>query len=144
MWATRVGLWIGNEFVNLPHSFDSQDWANYCVMWSSNTGAAELFINGLAVEEQQFLRGGYSVSPGGVLILGKDQDGFLGISDSDAFVGQMTDINVWDYVLSAAEVREQLSCERNATVMGNVFSWGSTPLSLFGGVQLDDDDVRCQ
>ncbi|KAG7276510.1 hypothetical protein CRUP_021290 [Coryphaenoides rupestris] len=139
----EVGLWIGNEFVNLPHEFQTEDWVNYCITWSSNKGAAELWINGLVGEEQHFLKGGYSVSPGGIFILGKDQDGFLGISDSDAFVGRMTDVNVWDYVLSTAEVREQLSCERNTTVTGNVFSWGSTPLSLYGGVQLDND-VRCK
>ncbi|KAJ3586725.1 hypothetical protein NHX12_013119 [Muraenolepis orangiensis] len=139
----EVGLWIGNEFVNLPHSLQSQDWANYCITWSSTNGVAELWIDGLVGEEQQFLRSGYSVSPGGVFILGKDQDGFLGISDSDAFVGRMTDVNVWDYVLSAAEVREQMTCERNTTLTGNVFSWGSTPLSLYGGVQLDNDN-RCQ
>jgi len=139
----EVGLWIGNEFINLPHDFQSEDWVNYCITWSSNKGATELWINGLVGEEQHFLRGGYSVSPRGVFILGKDQDGVRGITDSDAFVGRMTDVNVWDYVLSTAEVREQLSCERNATVTGNFFSWGSTLLSLYGGVQLDND-VRCK
>lgn len=137
----EVGLWIGNEFVNLPHSFQSRDWANYCITWSSYTGRAELWINGVAGEEQ-YLRGGYSVSPGGIFILGKDQDGFLGISNSDAFVGKMTDVNVWDYVLSTAEIREQMACERNSTVMGNVYSWGVTPLSLYGGVQVHTD-YRC-
>uniref|UniRef100_A0A8C4Z3C7 Carbonic anhydrase 6 n=1 Tax=Gadus morhua TaxID=8049 RepID=A0A8C4Z3C7_GADMO len=139
----EVGLWIGNEFVNLPHGFQSPDWANYCVTWSSHSGAAELWINGQLGEEQQFLRSGYSISTGGVFVLGKDQDGFLGISNTDAFLGRMTDVNVWDYVLSKAEVREQLSCERNATAAGNVFSWGATPLSLYGGVEIDND-ARCK
>ncbi|XP_071764880.1 carbonic anhydrase 6 [Centroberyx gerrardi] len=137
----EVGLWINNEFVNLPHSFKSHDWANYCITWSSHNGGAELWINGM-VGEEQYLRGGYTVSPGGVFILGKDQDGFLGISDSDAFVGKMTDVNVWDYVLTTADIREQMSCEKNGTVMGNVFSWGVTHLSLYGGVQLESD-YRC-
>ncbi|XP_067096022.1 carbonic anhydrase 6-like [Osmerus mordax] len=136
----EVGLWIGNEFVNLPHSFHSQDWANYCITWSSHSGGAELWINGLEGEEQ-YLRGGYTISPGGVFILGKDQDGFLGISDSDAFVGQMTDVNVWDYVLSRAEIKEQMLCG-NSTMRGNAFSWGVTQLSLYGGVQLQIDH-RC-
>lgn len=134
----EVGLWIGNEFVNLPLNVQPHDWANYCITWSSHTGGAELWANAM-VGEEQFLRGGYSVSPAGVFILGKDQDGFLGISDSDAFVGQMTDINVWDYVLSPAEIREQMLCERNSTIRGNVFSWGVTHLSLYGGVQLGTD-----
>ncbi|XP_067095208.1 carbonic anhydrase 6 [Osmerus mordax] len=133
----EVGLWIGNEFVNLPHSFHSQDWANYCITWSSHSGGAELWINGLEGEEQ-YLRGGYTISPGGVFILGKDQDGFLGIT---YFAGQMTDVNVWDYVLSLAEIKEQMLCGIS-TMRGNAFSWGVTQLSLYGGVQLHIDQ-RC-
>nr|XP_029521240.1 LOW QUALITY PROTEIN: carbonic anhydrase 6-like [Oncorhynchus nerka] len=136
-----VGLWIGNEFVNLPHNFHSRDWVNYCVTWSSHSGGAELWINGL-VGEEQYLRRRYTVSPAGVFILGKDQDGFLGISDTDAFVGQMTDVNVWDYVLNSAEIREQMSCENTTSPRGNVLSWGVTPMSLYGGVQLETD-YRC-
>lgn len=139
--AREVGLWIGNEFVNLPHNFRSHDWANYCITWSSHTGGAELWINGM-VGEQRYLKSGYTVSPGGVFILGKDQDGLLGISNADAFVGKMTDVNVWDYVLTTADIRDQMSCERNSTVVGNVFSWGTTKLSLYGGVQLDSQ-YRC-
>uniref|UniRef100_A0A3P8YLL3 Carbonic anhydrase 6 n=1 Tax=Esox lucius TaxID=8010 RepID=A0A3P8YLL3_ESOLU len=137
----EVGLWIGNEFVNLPHNFHSHEWANYCVTWSSHSGGADLTINGL-VGEEQYIRGGYTLSPAGVFILGKDQDGFLGISDADAFMGYMTDINVWDYVLTAAEIREQRSCDNKVPLRGNVFSWGVTPLSLYGGLQLETD-YRC-
>ncbi|XP_040048685.1 carbonic anhydrase 6 isoform X2 [Gasterosteus aculeatus] len=137
----EVGLWIGNEFVNLPHNFKSFDWANYCITWSSQTGGVDLWINGM-VGEQRYLKNGYTISPGGVFIVGKDQDGLLGITNADAFVGKMTDVNVWDYVLSTADIRDQLSCERNSTVVGNVFSWGTTKLSMFGGVQLDSQ-YRC-
>nr|XP_057941239.1 uncharacterized protein LOC131137376 isoform X1 [Doryrhamphus excisus] len=137
----EVGLWIGNEFVNLPFSFQSHSWANYCVTWSSRTGGAELWINGM-VGERRYLKSGYTISSGGVFILGNDQDGMLGISNMDAFVGRMTDVNVWDYALSTANIRDQMSCERNVTAQGNVFSWGSTKLSLYGGVQLDSQ-YRC-
>uniref|UniRef100_A0A3Q3G257 Carbonic anhydrase 6 n=1 Tax=Labrus bergylta TaxID=56723 RepID=A0A3Q3G257_9LABR len=122
--AREVGLWIGNEFVNLPHNFKSHDWANYCITWSSHMGGAELWING-KVGEQRYLKSGYNVSPGGVFIL-----------------GMMTDVNVWDYVLTTANIRDQMSCERNSTVVGNVFSWGNSKLSMYGGVQLDSQ-YRC-
>lgn len=135
-----VGLWIGNEFVNFPHELRTHDWANYCVTWASHTGGAELWINGL-VGKEQYLRAGYAVRSEGMFILGKDRDGFLGISDQDAFVGHMTDVNVWDYVLSKEEIREQMSCE-NTKALGNVLSWGVTQLSLYGGVQLVIDH-RC-
>uniref|UniRef100_A0A1A7XR16 Carbonic anhydrase 6 n=3 Tax=Iconisemion striatum TaxID=60296 RepID=A0A1A7XR16_9TELE len=137
--ARELGLWIGNEFINLPHNFRAKDWANYCVTWSSHTGGAELWINSM-VGEQRYLKSGYTIRPAGVFILGKDQDGFLGISNADAFVGAMTNVNVWDYVLTTADIRNQMSC--NSTEVGNVFSWGTTRLSMYGGVQLDNQH-RC-
>lgn len=139
--AREVGLWIGNEFVNLPYNLRPTDWTNYCITWSSHTGGAELWING-RVGERRYLKSGYTINPIGKFILGKDQDGLLGISNAHAFVGKMTDVNVWDYVLTLADIRDQMSCERNNTAVGNVFTWGNTKLSLYGGVQLDSQ-YRC-
>lgn len=137
----EVGLWIGNEFINLPHSYRSEGWTNYCVTWSSNGGGAQLWLNGKIGVHRQ-MKSGYTISPSGVLALGIDHDGVLGISTEQAFLGKMTDFNIWDYVLSTADIREQMSCGRNNTAPGNVFSWGSTKLSLYGGVQLDSE-YRC-
>uniref|UniRef100_A0A8C2IBQ0 Carbonic anhydrase 6 n=1 Tax=Cyprinus carpio TaxID=7962 RepID=A0A8C2IBQ0_CYPCA len=137
--GTEVGLWIGDEFVNLPFEHQSNDWTNYCFTWASHTGGVELWVNGL-VGKERYIRAGYTIPAGGDLILGKDQDGLLGISDSDAFVGHMTDVNVWDYVLTAAEIKEQMLCD-NGKMKGNVLSWGITPLSLYGGVQLQAEQV---
>ncbi|KPP63671.1 carbonic anhydrase 6-like [Scleropages formosus] len=136
----EVGLWIGNAFLNFPLDLQSTEWVNYCLTWASHSGGVELSVNGM-VGEEQYLQSGYTVQPGGILMLGKDEDGFLGISDMDAFVGHMTDVNVWDYVLSPSEIREQMSCG-NSTMKGNVLNWGVTQLSLYGGVRLVTDN-RC-
>lgn len=133
----EVGLWIGNVFVNLPHDLRTDSWAHYCVTWASHNGGAELWVNGI-VGEEQYLQAGYKVMPGGIFILGKDQDGYLGISDSDAFVGRMTDVNMWDYVLTQDDIQEQMRCESNAG-KGNVLSWGITHMSFYGGVQLETE-----
>ncbi|XP_077371082.1 carbonic anhydrase 6 [Festucalex cinctus] len=137
----EVGLWIGNEFINLPYNLNSDGWDNYCITWTSRTGAVELWING-KVGEQRYLKSGYKITPGGVFVLGNDQDGMLGISNGDAFAGKLTDVNVWDHVLTTANIRDQMACEENSTVQGNVLSWGTTQLSQYGGVQLDSQ-YRC-
>ncbi|XP_051914429.1 carbonic anhydrase 6 isoform X2 [Hippocampus zosterae] len=139
--AKEVGLWIGNEFVNLPYNVKSDSWVNYCITWTSRTGGVELWVNGM-VGERRYLKTGYTIIPGGLFILGNDQDGLLGISNTDSFVGKLTDVNVWDYVLTTANIRNQMSCEGNSTVQGNVFSWGTTKLSLYDGVHLDSQ-YRC-
>ncbi|XP_023651734.2 carbonic anhydrase 6 isoform X1 [Paramormyrops kingsleyae] len=136
----EVGLWIGSQFVNFPLEQLSSDWVNYCVTWASHGGSIQLSVNGVIGEQQNF-QSGYEIQPGGILILGNDKDGFLGISDFNAFVGHMTDVNVWDYVLSPGEIREQAVCG-NSTQRGNVLSWGVSPLSLYGGVRLGLDH-RC-
>lgn len=139
--SREVGLFIGNDFINLPHSVQTQDWTNYCITWSSQSGAVELWVNGL-VGEQRYLKRGYSVSLSGAFILGNDHDGLLGISNANAFEGKMTDVNVWDYALSTADIRNQMSCEGNGTVVGNVLSWGTTTLSFYGGLELSAQ-YRC-
>lgn len=139
--AREVGLWIGDAFINLPHSYHSGDWTNYCITWSSNGGGAQLWLNGKMGEHRQ-VNSGYTIGSSGVLTLGTDHNGVLGISTEYAFMGKMTDVNVWDYVLSTAGIREQMLCGRNNSAAGNVFSWGSSKLSLYGGVQLDTE-YRC-
>ncbi|XP_036388134.1 carbonic anhydrase 6 isoform X1 [Megalops cyprinoides] len=136
----EVGLWVGNEFVNFAHSFHTQDWGSYCVTWASASGRAALWANG-EPQGQQDLQRGYELHRGGALILGKDQDGLLGISEVDGFVGYLTDVNVWDRVLSEAEVQQQAACG-NAGPKGNVLSWGIGQLSLYGGVELANN-YRC-
>ncbi|TSN03436.1 Carbonic anhydrase 6 [Bagarius yarrelli] len=133
----EVGLWIGNEFVNLPHELRPRTWAHYCLTWASHTGGAELWVNGV-VGEEQYLQAGHIIPPGGDLILGKDQDGFLGISESDAFVGYMTNVNIWDYVLGPEEIEKDMNCEKNSG-KGNMLNWGVTRMSLYGGVQLETE-----
>ncbi|XP_056305348.1 neuronal pentraxin-1 isoform X1 [Danio aesculapii] len=137
--GSEVGLWIGDQFINLKFELQSNDWTNYCFTWASHNGGAELWVNGV-VGEERYIQTGYTIPAGGRLILGKDQDGFLGISVNDAFVGHMSDVNVWDYVLTEGEIVEQMSCD-NGKVKGNVLSWGVTQLSLYGGVQLQGEQV---
>ncbi|KAJ8360777.1 hypothetical protein SKAU_G00173020 [Synaphobranchus kaupii] len=138
--GNEVGLWIGNQFVNFIHSFLTLDWGNYCVTWAARSGRAELWVNG-ALAEEKTLQPGYSLQDRGTLILGKNTDGLLGISEMDAFVGHLTDVNIWDRMLNLAEIRDQMACGTDGP-KGNVLSWGVTPLSLYGGVELQTN-YRC-
>ncbi|XP_037129596.1 carbonic anhydrase 6 [Syngnathus acus] len=139
--AKEMGLWIGNEFVNLPYNIKSQDWVNYCITWTSDSGGVTLWVNGM-VGERRYLKSGHTIISGGVFILGNNQDGLLGISNTDSFAGKLTDVNVWDYVLTTANIRDQMSCVGDGVAQGNVLSWGTTKLSLYGGVQLGSQH-RC-
>eukprot|EP00062_Callorhinchus_milii_P016518 gi/632968120/ref/XP_007900354.1/ PREDICTED: carbonic anhydrase 6 [Callorhinchus milii] len=131
------GLWIGGHFVNIGFHFNSKDWVHYCLTWRSQSGSAEMWINGLSGKEKRIKRG-HVLRKGGTLLLGKDQDGFEGIF-SDVFVGDMTAVNMWDYVLRPAEIRELMEC-KHRWKKGNVIAWGKSAVTLFGGVRVEDDN----
>ncbi|XP_033898560.2 carbonic anhydrase 6-like isoform X2 [Acipenser ruthenus] len=138
--GAEVGLWIGGHFVNFPLNHRSQEVLHYCITWASHSGGAELWVNGV-VGEEKHVRRGYVLQSGGTFILGKDQDGILGISESDSFVGHMSDVNIWDYILSSSEIRELMKCS-NVRSKGNVVGWGIHRVDVFGGVRLERD-TRC-
>ena len=72
---------------------------------------------------------------GGVLILGQDQDSVGGgFQTSDSFIGEMTDVNIWDYVITDQEItRMSRSC---LTGVGNVYQWRDFKAHLKGSVQI--------
>ncbi|XP_059807610.1 carbonic anhydrase 6 [Hypanus sabinus] len=132
------GLWIGGQFVNVPLNFQTNEWVHYCATWTSETGAVEMWNNGL-VARARHVKKGYIIEAGGSLIMGKDQDGIEGMY-SDAFVGDVTTLNMWDHVLSPSEIRRLMEC-RYRWRKGNVVGWGVSSVALFGGVTLAEDTI---
>ncbi|XP_051894969.1 carbonic anhydrase 6 [Pristis pectinata] len=130
------GLWIGGQFVNVPLSFRTNEWVHYCATWKSQSGAVEMWNNGLSARAR-YMKKGYVIKAGGTLILGKDHDGIEGMY-SDAFVGDVTTLNMWDHVLSPSEIRHLMEC-RYGWKKGNVVGWGVSLVALFGGVTLEED-----
>ena len=56
------------------------------------------------ITEKHFVAA-YAIDAGGKLIIGQDQDRVGGgFSTEDSFKGEMTGINIWDHVLSAADI----------------------------------------
>ncbi|XP_041063004.1 carbonic anhydrase 6 [Carcharodon carcharias] len=131
------GLWIGGHFVNMPLHFSPNEWVHYCVTWRSQSGAAEVWNNGLS-GEVNYIKKWYVIKTGGTLLLGKDQDGIEDVL-SDAFIGDITAVNMWDYVLSPSEIRNLMEC-RYRWRKGNVIGWGKSSAALFGGVKLEEDN----
>ncbi|XP_067873085.1 carbonic anhydrase 6 [Heterodontus francisci] len=131
------GLWIGGHFVNMPLHFRSNEWVHYCVTWKSQSGAVEMWNNGLS-GRIKYIKKGYVIKTGGSLLLGKDQDGIEGLL-SDAFIGDITMVNMWDYIISPSEIRNLMEC-RYRWKKGNVVGWGRSSVALFGGVKLEEDN----
>nr|XP_033778349.1 carbonic anhydrase 6 isoform X2 [Geotrypetes seraphini] len=135
-----MDIWVGGEFTNFHLHHNSEEWIHYCLRWVSKTGITELWVNGVPSKEK-YIQKGYTIQPGGVLILGKDRDDLLGIL-SNGFIGSISQVNLWNRKLEAADIKKLSQC-RPEDLVGNVIAWGSTPVTLSGGVTLVVDS-SCQ
>ncbi|NXG32895.1 CAH6 anhydrase, partial [Dromaius novaehollandiae] len=134
--GTDVGLWVGGRFICFPLHHESENWLHYCMAWASQSGMADLRLNGAAGKAKRIQKG-YVTQAGGTLVLGKDRDTLPGTS-SNGFAGWMTHVNLWGQGLRPADVRALALC-KPGQLKGDSVAWGETPMTLLGGVVLESD-----
>ncbi|XP_051971094.1 pentraxin fusion protein-like [Xyrauchen texanus] len=99
-------------------------WTHLCFTWDSVTGLAALWVDGRHNGSQEYKKG-QQVHPGGTVLLGQDPDKLLDSFDAQqSFIGEMTDVNMWDYVLSGDQIMP-LHFNMERAPKGNVFDWSS-------------------
>ncbi|XP_035660406.1 uncharacterized protein LOC118405108 isoform X2 [Branchiostoma floridae] len=113
------------------------EWHTVCTTWRSSDGAWQFYVDGaLTASASGFLVGG-RVRTGGMWILGQDQDNVGGgFAAHQAFSGEMSQVNLWDRVLSADEIGAD--CNHH----GNVIDWDTTNIEIFG--QVTTAEYRCR
>ncbi|TFJ97553.1 mitochondrial carrier-like protein 2 [Platysternon megacephalum] len=108
----ELRLYVGGEPVTFKvpeRTGTSTGWEHVCASWESATGIAELWVNGSPLPRKG-LQKGYSVSDQGVLVLGQEQDNPGGGFDmNQSFVGEITDVYMWETLLSPDEVSLAMS-----------------------------------
>ncbi|XP_025066930.1 serum amyloid P-component-like isoform X1 [Alligator sinensis] len=81
------------------------EWVHICTSWESATGIVQLWVDGKPLPRKG-LQKGYSVKAEAVILLGQDQDSYgAGFDENQSFVGEITDVHMWDHVLTPAEIR---------------------------------------
>ncbi|XP_060776846.1 C-reactive protein-like [Neoarius graeffei] len=104
-----------------------------CTTWDSSTGATAFWVNGHC-SLLKIYRRGHKVVSGGAIILGQDPDSYVGKFDiKQSSVGEISDIQMWDSVLSAGQI-ELLYNKQNEAPIGNVLDWNSLQYQIFGNV----------
>ncbi|NWU33179.1 PTX3 protein, partial [Hylia prasina] len=112
-------------------------WLHLCGTWSSEGGSAALWAQGRLAGSASGLAAAHTVPDGGILQLGQEKNGCCpggGFEEALAFSGKMTGFNLWDRVLSPAEVAAQGAGDACGT-RGNVVGWGVTEVLPHGGAQ---------
>ncbi|RXN21784.1 pentraxin fusion -like protein [Labeo rohita] len=105
-----------------------------CVTWESATGLTAFWVDGHRSVFQLY-RKGLSIRPGGTVLLGQDCDKYLGGFDEDqSFVGEITDVHMWDHVLSGTEIQAVYSNQEPYVPKRNVFDWNTIQYEITGNV----------
>lgn len=116
-------------------SIEDGNFHHICFTWKNSGGEYQLFMDGKMVANGVGLKTGYRIQQGGSVVLGQDQIKLAGDFDPDeAFVGELTEVNVWDRVLPrGAVVAQHNSCRVRK---GSVNWWSQFKTAVHGGVQV--------
>ena len=95
------------KFFFLTHfQLNDGNWHFICATWENKAGSWEIFIaDGYSKADGKGLQTGHVIKTDGLLILGQEQDSFGGgFASNQNYVGLLTDLNIWDSVLSKTEI----------------------------------------
>lgn len=125
---------VGNQYVlfNVPEKFSTNAGGEHvCVSWESSTGLVEFWMNGQPLVRKS-LKKGYSVSPEASIILGQEQDSYGGTFEiNQSFSGEISDLFMWDRVLSPNEVN---LAWYNVPLPSYLINWKSLSYKIQGDV----------
>ncbi|XP_065114870.1 C-reactive protein-like isoform X1 [Paramisgurnus dabryanus] len=130
----RISFYLSGDgvFFNLPPL--STFRTHLCFTWSSSTGLAAAWVNGQR-SIYRIYRKGHTIRPNGIVVLGQDPDSFLGDFDAEqSFVGEITDVNLWDEVLTAKDIKGLYS-HNTLVYMPNVIHWRGAEFDKYGIVE---------
>ena len=112
-------------------------WHHICATRKSQGGHYQIYKDGKVAGIGSMSGGsGRKLSRGGMWVLGQDQDVVGGgFATNQAFQGEMTEVNVWDKVLSSKVIlKMSKSCQ--STRGGNVKSWNDFKSGVKGNVKI--------
>ncbi|GLD63607.1 C-reactive protein-like protein [Lates japonicus] len=90
----------------------------------------------------RFISSGSNITGSPVIVLGQEQDSLGGGFDiKQSFIGMMTDVHMWDYVLSSCEIHNYVD-ELNFTP-GNVLNWRALGFRTTGKVLVENQLIAC-
>lgn len=100
-------------------------WHHICVSWQGNSGSWKFYIDGNMTDQGTNLGKGRVITPGGLLMLGQEQDSLGGgFSRSQSFQGMLSNFNIWNVTLSSEHVRKMSQkCIIDEASNDRVFQW---------------------
>ncbi|XP_022051646.1 neuronal pentraxin-2-like [Acanthochromis polyacanthus] len=129
-------LLVNDKVTQLPLNLSRGSWQHICVSWSQKGGAWQAYQGGKLRGEGHGLATGHHIRPGGELVLGQEQDSLGGGFDSSqALVGELSQVGLWDRVLSSSQVATLARCGK--VPQGSVAPWTENGIEVHGGATKD-------
>ncbi|XP_067279115.1 neuronal pentraxin-2a isoform X2 [Pseudorasbora parva] len=125
-------LLVNDKVAQLPLSVSDGRWHHICITWTTRDGFWEAYQDGERLGTGENLAPWHPIKPGGVIILGQEQDIVGGRFDAtQAFVGELSHFNMWDRVLRPIDISAMANC--SAYMPGNMVPWVDSNVEVFGG-----------
>ncbi|KAL8203032.1 UNVERIFIED_CONTAM: Sushi, von Willebrand factor type A, EGF and pentraxin domain-containing protein 1 [Gekko kuhli] len=140
-WVLYVN---GKESITDCPSVNDGNWHHIAVTWTSTDGSWRVYIDGKLSDGGRGLSVGTEIPGGGALVLGQEQDQRgEGFNPAESFVGSISQLNIWDYVLSLQQVKSlAVSCPEELR-KGNVLAWPDFLPGVVGRVKIDPKSMFC-
>ncbi|XP_034564071.1 neuronal pentraxin-2b [Notolabrus celidotus] len=131
-WGNNpIELLINDKVAQLPLDVRDGRWHHICMSWTTRDGQWDAYQDGEKLGSGDNLAAWHPIKPGGVIILGQEQDVVGGRFDAgQAFVGELSQLNIWDRVLKPVEIQSMANC--SSYFAGNVISWLPSNVEVFG------------
>ncbi|XP_028329615.1 sushi, von Willebrand factor type A, EGF and pentraxin domain-containing protein 1 isoform X2 [Gouania willdenowi] len=142
-WVLYVN---GKERVTDCPAVNTGQWYHIGVSWRSWDGDWRIYINGKPSDGGKGLSVGTTIPGGGALVLGQDQDQRgEGFNPVESFVGSMSQLNIWDRVLTPQQIKVLASsCPASrVTHRGNVLAWPDFLSGVVGRVKVNINSIFC-
>ncbi|XP_070569791.1 neuronal pentraxin-1-like [Ptychodera flava] len=135
--AFRIDI-SGGESPLKRYTLHDGSWHHVCTTWSSSDGRLVFYHNGVTADDRKNVKVGMMVRGGGVLVLGQDQDSVGGgFNDLQAFIGSLTDFNMWLTALNASQIARITA---DCSIDGDMFTWNVATLQIEGDVTKTSED----
>ncbi|XP_069375236.1 sushi, von Willebrand factor type A, EGF and pentraxin domain-containing protein 1 isoform X3 [Paralichthys olivaceus] len=142
-WVLYVN---GKERITDCPAVNTGHWYHIGVSWRSWDGDWRIYINGKPSDGGKGLSVGTTIPGGGALVLGQDQDQRgEGFNPVESFVGSLSQLNIWDRVLTQQQIKVLASScpASHVTHRGNVLAWPDFLNGVVGRVKVNSNSIFC-
>ncbi|XP_036930110.1 C-reactive protein-like isoform X2 [Acanthopagrus latus] len=118
--------------------YELNAWVSICSTWDAASGLVQVWIDGKP-SSRIFVSSGSNINGPIIIVLGQEQDSHGGDFDvNQSFIGMMSDVHMWDYVVSPHEIQNYAHRFVGFTP-GNVLNWRELEFQTVGRVLIEDE-----